>query len=380
LATAFFILAKRSELFNRWNFGVLMKILSLMIVVFLVVPTAQTLAQTPTSSLQVTGGNRVTSMGTASSFKEALEHPEETFKIEIFDPKFEEIPLDLSSLTKVKEIIIRGTKVSTIPASIAHCVALEVLDLPFNKISKVSATINGLKQLRTLNLAGNRITAVDDHVFEGCLSLRYISLRGCGISALPSGLASCLNLKELDVSENELKAISNSLGYLRQITSLNVSGNKLKSLPGALCSLSQIRVVDASHNEIESFPSCFLSVSGFGKLLLNHNKIKRIPDSLRMSTVSALELDSNLIAEIPESIGNLKSLERLSLVGNQLTTLPEGIGGCVALAFFDVRGNFLETLPVKQLTSLKSLMVFRLANADFKDKLNNGHQTQSKKR
>jgi len=58
-----------------------------------------------------------------------------------------------------------------------------------------------------------------------------------------------------------------------------------------------------------------------------------------------LDLEYNQLTTLPESFGNLSSLEYLYLSSNQLTTLPESIGNLSSLTYLYLYDNQLTTLP-----------------------------------
>ena len=58
---------------------------------------------------------------------------------------------------------------------------------------------------------------------------------------------------------------------------------------------------------------------------------------------------------LPESIGNLKSLEYLHVNKNQLTSLPESIGNLTSLQMLYIDNNQLESLPETSKKWLKQL-------------------------
>ncbi len=62
-------------------------------------------------------------------------------------------------------------------------------------------------------------------------------------------------------------------------------------------------------------------------LWLYHRGLTTLPESIgNLSSLEILGVDSNQLSALPESIGNLSSLEKLGVRGNQLSTLPESIG------------------------------------------------------
>jgi len=87
-------------------------------------------------------------------------------------------------------------------------------------------------------------------------------------------------------------------------------------------------------------------------------QLTTLPESIGdLSSLEKLWLYSNQLTTLPESIGNLSSLDNLWLVDNQLTTLPESIGGLISLKELGLSINKLTSLPesIGNLTSLERL-------------------------
>jgi Leucine-rich repeat (LRR) protein len=101
--------------------------------------------------------------------------------------------------------------------------------------------------------------------------------------------------------------------------------------------------------ELYSGPSEYASF-GYG--------LRRLPETLGdLRYLTRLSLNSNRLEELPSSIGELRQLEVLELYDNQLRELPASIGGLRALRTLQLRANQLHALPpelggLKQLTRL----------------------------
>ncbi|AMP20816.1 hypothetical protein AZF37_06195 [endosymbiont 'TC1' of Trimyema compressum] len=67
-----------------------------------------------------------------------------------------------------------------------------------------------------------------------------------------------------------------------------------------------------------------------------------------------LNLSSNQITSILESIGKLSDLQILNLLDNQLTNVPESIGNLTGLIGIDLSNNHLSVLPLS-LIKLQSI-------------------------
>ena len=92
---------------------------------------------------------------------------------------------------------------------------------------------------------------------------------------------------------------------------------------------------------------------------LNNSDVEEILKYVteRKITVKTLDLGKNQLTRLPESIGQLKSLEFLHLNNNQLAALPESIGQLAFLRYLYLDNNQLATLPesIEQLKSLQNL-------------------------
>lgn len=85
-----------------------------------------------------------------------------------------------------------------------------------------------------------------------------------------------------------------------------------------------------------------------------------LPESVgNLKSLQILNLDENQLITLPESIGNLKSLQELYLENNQLTFLPESIGNLQSIQVLDMQINQLNTLP-ESIGNLISLQILYL--------------------
>ena len=69
------------------------------------------------------------------------------------------------------------------------------------------------------------------------------------------------------------------------------------------------------------------------------------------------KLENNKLRSIPDSIGNLNSLQKLNFWKNQLEIFPESIGDLTALQDLDVRENKIKTFP-ESMVQMKDLKAF----------------------
>ena len=116
---------------------------------------------------------------------------------------------------------------------------------------------------------------------------------------------------------------------------------------------------------LTTLPESIGNLKSLERLELQYNSITTLPESItKLTSLTYLSLGSNSITTLPESIGNLTSLEYLSLWGNSISTLPESIGNLTSLEKLYLNNNDLSTLP-ESITMLKSLKELGLQHNDL---------------
>lgn len=111
---------------------------------------------------------------------------------------------------------------------------------------------------------------------------------------------------------------------------------------------------------LKALPESIGNLKSLQKLRLESNQLETLPESIGgLESLQELRLEENQIKTIPESIGNLSLLKELDLENNQLTTLPESIGNLKSLQELWLGDNQLTNLPesIGNLKSLKVLIV-----------------------
>jgi hypothetical protein len=95
-----------------------------------------------------------------------------------------------------------------------------------------------------------------------------------------------------------------------------------------------------------------------GDLWLTGNQIQALPDSFgNLSSLQYLFLNENQLTHLPKSFGNLRALQWLDLRNNHLQSLPESFGNLESLEGLDLSGNLIKDFPrsFEKLWRLKSL-------------------------
>ena len=88
--------------------------------------------------------------------------------------------------------------------------------------------------------------------------------------------------------------------------------------------------------------------------------LAELPDSIsQLKQLQRLNLSGNDLSSVPESLGQLKQLRELNLSGNQISSVPESIGQLKQLQELDLHSNPLSSLP-RSLGQLEQLQVLCL--------------------
>ncbi|XVF19080.1 hypothetical protein REPUB_Repub11eG0079400 [Reevesia pubescens] len=121
-------------------------------------------------------------------------------------------------------------------------------------------------------------------------------------------------------------------------------------------------IVDLSGMSLDSLPNPSLNLAALCKLDLSNNNLQSIPESMtaRLLNVVVLDVHSNQLKFLPNSIGCLSKLKLLNVSGNLLQTLPKTIQNCRSLEELNTNFNKLTMLPETigfELVNLKKLSV-----------------------
>ncbi|XP_027065698.2 uncharacterized protein [Coffea arabica] len=174
------------------------------------------------------------------------------------------------------------------------------------------------------------------------------------------------NLVRLNLSTNGLYgAIPHQIGALSKLTHLTLSNNFIKGIiPHSIANLTNLVTLDLSYNSLFGFiPSILGQLSNLEFLDLNNNHFSGvIPRTLsNLTKLSWLYIHGNpgIRGDLPEKIGNLKSLLELDLSYSGFSgSIPPTLGQLSNLYSLDLSTNhFSGTIPptLFNLTNLSRL-------------------------
>jgi hypothetical protein len=195
-----------------------------------------------------------------------------------------------------------------------------------------------------ITIERHNLTVLPDE-FNEMTALRSIVVRRGPLKKLPD-LSKCPNLSVINVKENLLTDISEIL-MAKQLTTVDVSMNRVETLPHGLDSLKRLFKFFAKYNQIQQIPKGF--GVGYRYIFLNHNNLTHVPSEESFwRSIVVLGLGDNRIDKLPESI-KASRLSVLEIRGNNISSLPYWVGASPRLTWLDARHNNLVALPNKLL-------------------------------
>ncbi|VDD82774.1 unnamed protein product [Mesocestoides corti] len=163
------------------------------------------------------------------------------------------------------------------------------------------------------------------------------------------------HLRILDLSCNGIHSLDPWIGLLSSLKLLNVSGNKLVHLPTDITLLTKLEVLNVSMNRLTSLISSsssanFETLRNLRTVDLSGNNISEFPVELCSEAIplDLLDLSKNDIAIVPTCIESLQAIE-LNLNSNKVSVVAESIGKCPRLRVLRLAHNRLrlEDFPLE---------------------------------
>ncbi|MHA2397945.1 MAG: leucine-rich repeat domain-containing protein [Promethearchaeota archaeon] len=151
---------------------------------------------------------------------------------------------------------------------------------------------------------------------------------------------------------------SDKLGFVLELDLSNVERyspklNKLEDFLSSILSLKSLITCDLRFNHLRKLPEIRSSTLEY--LDLSYNELNRLPELSKFTSIKNLNLKSNLLRLIPDSIGKLTSLKSLNLRNNFITNLPNSIELISSLNSLDLHGNKMKSISIKLSRSIRDL-------------------------
>ncbi|KAM7477819.1 hypothetical protein LguiA_026032 [Lonicera macranthoides] len=295
----------------------------------------------------------------------------------------------------------------TIPISICNASYLDILDMSNNSLSgPIPLCLIERIALGVLDLGKNRLSGILSGTFSENCRLQTLDLRDNQLQGkVPESISNCTSLEVLNLGNNQINDtfpcfLNNSTNLRVLILRSNMFHGGIKC-PGVSKSwLPNLQIIDIASNNFSGalIPQNFLK----WKAMMDdpEPKVKHLQFYIPFRNVyyqdtvtvrnKGLEMDlvkiltvftvidfsmNNFDGNIPETIGELKSLYVLNLSCNALTgSIPSSLGNLKQLGSLDLSVNKLIGKIPQELTSITFLSALNLSYNKLIGKIPSGNQ------
>jgi Leucine-rich repeat (LRR) protein len=272
-----------------------------------------------------------------------------------------------------EESFRKALALDSLPATIKYLTGLVYLFLNYDThLHAFPDSIGNLISLQNLNAEACCIDTIPASVnLNGCINLKYLYL-GCNyhLKGTFPNISNLDSLKTLSLYYDSLKALSPFGQGQTKLKLLQLQGNKLDSLPSTLKHLTGLSAFGINNDSyLHNLPDSIGNLTSLETLWVYGCHLDSIPASVNLNGCTKLKslwLQGNPIQGIFPNISNLDSLKYLDLHGCSIESLSPFGSGQTKLEQIYLNDNTytLDSLPatIKYLTGLKRLWINRNVN------------------
>eukprot|EP00668_Euglena_longa_P031951 GGOE01041225.1.p1 GENE.GGOE01041225.1~~GGOE01041225.1.p1 ORF type:complete len:400 (-),score=69.41 GGOE01041225.1:794-1993(-) len=259
-----------------------------------------------------------------------------------------EVPPQAWAMPYMTGLDVQENRLVSIDRIVAKRPGLRFLNISDNPIQSLGDPLRKLTQLDTLCASKCSISAFPNHLCE-ITSLTHLNLYNNSITRIPSIINQLVNIRELNLASNKLVQLPDDcfLGF-HSLKRLALFWNRLGRIP-SLADMDALEELQLNSNVLEDMPTFGLNHCALGKIDISRNRITQIPYGVltveRFPKLHTLEMSHNQLSKLPADCCQLPLLCRLSLANNQLVSLPAEIWYMKCLVYLNLDGNRLGALP-----------------------------------
>lgn len=279
--------------------------------------------------------------------------------------KLPDFPKRLTELTELRTLDISMNPIVDIDPAIGQMKNLRKLDLSYNHHTTLPASIEGLEHLEELRLVYTPKLVQFPLAVLNLKKLKKLNLYSSAIENIPADINRLTHLISLELDSNPITELPENIGELKHLQYLGLKYTKLKKLPASVSALKELEGLNIcignfdledAVEKIKDLPVLqYLTVAIKQEFPANFSALKNI---LHLT----VELNFNEEPEptaIPENIFLPENLETLKLdLNGQYENLPDAIGNLKKLKVLDISNTKIADVPesIRQLTSLEKIM------------------------
>ena len=156
------------------------------------------LIQGTTAQAQLLGEVELEEAEVYKNLEEALENPDEVYKLRLRNKKFKEFPVEVLKFKNLNSLDISRNQLTSIPPEVSSLPYLQELIANRNLIDTLYPEIGTLPAIRKLDLGRNQIKILPPEIGK-LKTLEVLSLWDNYIEDLPKTISNCKNLRVLDL-------------------------------------------------------------------------------------------------------------------------------------------------------------------------------------
>lgn len=233
----------------------------------------------------------------------------------------------VAELTQLEHLTIRGN-VDQLPQRLNQLKNLQSLELFALPIKTLPEVLMELPNLKILSVNTGDVSLDFDQVVDvlkACEKLRALKLVTPNLK-LSEKISALQQLKKLDLSGNGLENIPDAVYQLHNLIELDLGMNQLRSIPKGIGQLSKLKVLKLNSNwrykvQLNNLMDELHQLTHLKTLhLWSCQSLKQLPENICTCTaLQALDVDNNLLKDVPESLYHMHWLKKLRLSTNPIS-------------------------------------------------------------
>lgn len=233
---------------------------------------------------------------------------------------------------------------SKIPRTIKKLKGLKYVQFEHNQLTRIPKYIRNFSQLQEITFNFNEIS-LSDHDVRTLQNVNLIQFIHNELYELPENFGELKNARKINLAQNHLSHLPASFSELESLESIIFYKNEFEKVPSEIFNLKNLEELDFYYNDLLEIPDSLDQLENLKVLYLAYNSISEIPESLKeLIQLKKLYLHHNQIIAVPKWLGDFSHLEVLDLGFNKIVAIPD-LSNAVELKEVDVQQNLLSDLP-----------------------------------